>query len=381
MRFSLFLLSADLLLSVITYFYYRFVFKAARGALFFFLYVLMGVNVVAARLLPDVLPVRLLQTEAYLSGLWLGFLYCSLWAALTHLLIFAVLRCVNINISKRWVATVVVTLFLGVGCYGAWNVYQPVVRNERIVTEKLPQGTKFRIVMFSDVHLGRLLGRNFAQSVVSKVNGQRPDVVIVAGDLVDNSLSPVVRGNALQPLGDLVAPEGVYVVFGNHDFFDNPKGLQRLLKDRHVNVLMGSSTAVLNSQVKLTGLVDFSRDSSTDALRQLAGANEYFFSVLVDHQPRRMLAAEEEGYDLYLAGHTHTGQMWPNRLFTRYIFDLDYGRREYGKMTAIVSGGIGFWGPPIRSSTAPEIVTIDVEGTGKVLAENMSNVTEIPISK
>lgn len=362
MRFHLLLLIVNLFLTVITYFYYRFVFKAARGTLFLFLYGLLSVNVVVARMLPDVLPLQFSQTEAYLSGLWLGVLYYSFWVALLHFFVFVVLRCMHITVPKHVVGSVLMIFFFGLGCCGVWNVYHPVVRNERIVTEKLPKGTRFRIVMFSDVHLGWLLGRDFARSLVSLANAQKPDMVVVAGDLVDNSLKPVIRGNALQPLGDLWAPEGVYVVFGNHDFFDNPKGLQELLKEQHVNVLTGSSTTVLKGQVKLTGLVDCSRDMGTEALCQLAEANGRFYSIVVDHQPRRMPAAAEAGYDLYLAGHTHAGQMWPCRLFTRYIYDLDYGRKEYGGMTAIVSGGIGFWGPPIRSSTAPEIVVIDVEG-------------------
>lgn len=362
MRFSLFLLTADLLLTVVTYLYYRFVFKAARGSLFFFIYVLLSANVVLARILPDVLPLKLLQVEAYLSGLWLGIMYYSLWVAVLHLFVYVGFRCFNVLVSKQLAGSVLLLIFTLIGCWGALSAYQPEVRNEKIFTEKLPEGVKFRIALISDLHLGRLLGRSYAQDVVSLINDQKPDMVIIAGDVVDDRFNAVTLGNSLEPLNNLEAPEGVFVAFGNHDYFDNPNRLRRVLKLQRAKVLLGSSANTLNNMVKVTGLVDFSRDGSMDALRQLALSNEYFYSILVDHQPRRMVAAEQEKYDLYLAGHTHTGQMWPNRLFTSQIFELDYGRKAYGKMVAIVTSGIGFWGPPIRSSTAPEVVIIDVAG-------------------
>ena len=57
-----------------------------------------------------------------------------------------------------------------------------------------------------------------------------------------------------------------------------------------------------------------------------------------------MDAAAEAGYDMYLAGHTHTGQMFPNRLVTQRMYKLDYGLARFGDLTAVVSNGYGFLG-------------------------------------
>ena len=72
----------------------------------------------------------------------------------------------------------------------------------------------------------------------------------------------------------------------------------------------------------------------------------------------RIEEAERLGYDLYLAGHTHAGQFWPIRRFTRKMFFLDYGTSKFGNMTAVVSSGYGAWGMLFRLQVSPEIVLI-----------------------
>jgi predicted MPP superfamily phosphohydrolase len=74
-----------------------------------------------------------------------------------------------------------------------------------------------------------------------------------------------------------------------------------------------------------------------------------------------MEAACSAGYDLYVAGHTHTGQLFPNRLVTKKMYKLDYGRKEFGNLTAITSNGYGFWGVPVRTEVAPELVVINLK--------------------
>ncbi|MCQ2362714.1 MAG: metallophosphoesterase [Acidaminococcaceae bacterium] len=364
MRFSIFIATVDLLLTVTTIFYYRYIFKSFRGGLYTFLYLLFSFNIVLNSMLSDAYPLGFLRMEAYLSGLWLGILFYSFIIAVLHILLYGICWGLGLNLRHKAVALVMMFVFGGIYIYGCRNAFQPVIRHEGIVTTKLEQGTRLRIAMVSDVHLGRLLGRNFSRDVVGLIKSQNPDMVIIAGDLADGKLNQIIRGNALEPFDWLDAPQGVYMVFGNHDYFDNPVKWQRMLKLHKIKVLQSRSVPVLNGMVKLSGLIDFSRDSGTEGLRQLATGNEHVYSILVDHQPKRLAAAEEEKYDLYLSGHTHTGQMFPNRLVTHFMYDIDYGRRQYGNMTVIVSSGIGFWGPPVRSFTAPEVVVIDIEGSG-----------------
>ena len=365
MKILMFITTVDLLLTVLTYVYYRLVFRFARSTVFLFFYVLCSANVIISRVLSDRFPLTLLWAESYISGIWLTVLYYSLLLAILHLAFFIVFNLLHLRLPHQRFAQVVLAFFMVLSVWGGWRAYHPVVREEVVPTAKLEQGTELKIALVSDLHLGRTLVRGYSWDVVELINDQHPDVVIIAGDLLDGKISHVLRANSLEPFSYLEAPLGTYMVMGNHDYIDNPSRLQRLLKMMKIKVLHGNNVGLRNGTVKVTGLVDFSRDSGTEALRQLSAGNNDFFSILVDHQPRRFLAAQEEGYDLYLSGHTHTGQLWPNRLFTFFMYDLDYGRREYGNMTAIVSSGIGFWGPPIRSTVAPEIVLIKVQGNGE----------------
>jgi len=364
MRFVIFTIIVDLLLTVTTILYYRYIFKGFRGVFCTSLYLLLSVNIVVSNLFSDAYPPDFLRMDAYLSGLWLGILFYSLIIMVLHLLINLLLRSMGVNIRHKVVALVMMGIFGVIYIYGCYNAFRPVVRLESVATCKLKQGTQLRIALVSDVHLGRMLGRNFAKDVVELIIRQNPDMVVIAGDLADGKISHIIKGNFLEPFRWIDAPYGVYMVLGNHDYFDNVQRWQRVLKMHRIKVLQSRSISLLNGDVKLSGLVDFSRDKGTEDIKRLAGGNEQVYSILVDHQPRRIQAAAEEKYDLYLAGHTHTGQMFPNRLFTYFLYDIDYGRKQFGDMTAIVSSGIGFWGPPVRSFVSPEIVVIDIEGTG-----------------
>ena len=64
-----------------------------------------------------------------------------------------------------------------------------------------------------------------------------------------------------------------------------------------------------------------------------------------------MKEAAKAGHDLFLAGHTHGGQFWPNRYFTKRAFDLDYGVKRYGNMMAYVTSGYGMWGTPLPTGS------------------------------
>ena len=177
---------------------------------------------------------------------------------------------------------------------------------------------------------------------------------------MDEKIAYVVEQDSLSPLAKLKAPLGVYAAYGNHDYLDKPLLWQQMLEANNIKVLRDASLIVDNT-LKVTGLNDFSRNRSIATLEKLSANNESYYSILIDHQPRKLEPASAAGYDLYVAGHTHTGQLFPNRLVTKKMYKLDYGRKDFGKMTAITSNGYGFWGPPVRTELAPELVVINLK--------------------
>jgi uncharacterized protein len=78
--------------------------------------------------------------------------------------------------------------------------------------------------------------------------------------------------------------------------------------------------------------------------------------IMMDHQPTEIKQAEKSGVDLLLSRHTRRGQMAPNHLVTKKMYDLGWRYRKFNKLHAIVSSGFGFRGPPIRIGSRSEIV-------------------------
>ena len=228
-----------------------------------------------------------------------------------------------------------------------------------LITEKLPQNAHYKIVFLTDLHMGRILGHDYAERLAARVNEQKPDFVVVSGDMLDERIFYVEEEDTLSALAQIQAP--VYMAFGNHDYLDEPLRWQKMLTDKGFSILRNTYT-IIDNKIKITGIDDYSKNRTNSQLINLSSQNKDYYSILLDHQPRRMDAAADAGYDLYLAGHTHTGQLFPNRLVTKKMYKLDYGRTDFGTLTAITNNGYGFWGPPVRTEVAPEMVVLELQG-------------------
>ena len=113
----------------------------------------------------------------------------------------------------------------------------------------------------------------------------------------------------------------------------------------------------VNGWLSLTGMDDYLFGNRRAEYSPEPGK----FNIFLEHEHRRIPEAASRGYDLYFAGHTHAGQMAPNRLITRKMYFLDYGSEEVENMLATVSSGYGLWGVPVRTGPKPEIVVVDIK--------------------
>lgn len=361
MRIIFFIGTVDLLLSAVGYLYYRFNLPWGHSAAFGAAYLLLTLNAIFSRLLSPSLPHALVKISAWLEGLWLAFGYYTLLLAALHLLLWLAGKIIGWQLPSAKLAAVCFSVICLFVAWGSYRAFHPVVRTERIVTDKLASGEHYKMVFLTDLHLGRILGRSYAERLTERINELQPDAVLIAGDLVDEKIAYVQEEDSLAALSGIRAPKGVYASFGNHEYIDNPDLWQRMLEQQNFTVLRDAD-AIVDGKIKITGLNDFSRNRSNRTLEELAAQNASYYNILLDHQPRKMVAAAEAAYDLYLSGHTHTGQLFPNHLVTKKMYLLDYGRREYRGLTAITSAGYGFWGPPVRTEAAPEIVVIELTG-------------------
>lgn len=201
-----------------------------------------------------------------------------------------------------------------------------------------------------------------AEPLVRQGHGTPPPVrqrrrIVFGGDLIDAHLDFVRRDGSYAYVNSLRAPLGVYAVYGNHDYFDSDVSeMARLLPA--VRFLADEQYAI-GRNIVLTGMRDYIHypDHAMPAVSTSA------FNIAVDHEPLRMTPAVRRGYDVYLSGHTHGGQFFPENIVTRRMYTLCYGARRFGHMLAVVTSGYGFWGMPFRTGPRPEIVVLHIRRT------------------
>ena len=323
MSVILFISLIDFVLSSLAWVYYSHAFSFMRSAPFIALYVLLMLNTVGSRVLPESLPLPLLKLSAWLSGYWIAFLYYSLLLMVVHGIVYAVLRIFSFKLPFMQFAAagaIVLAIFVA---WGSWRAFSPVVRMETVVTDKLSSDKQYKIVLVSDIHLGRELGYDYSKGLVELVNAQQPDLVLIAGDIMDERLQYIIEEDSLAPLKELQAPLGVYGAYGNHDYLDRPDELRALLAGNNITILTDEST-VVDDKLKITGLHDYRVSTSIVPLQAL--------SVDID------------------------------KYYTQRMYKRDYGLARFGDLTAVVSNGYGFWGPPVRTELKPEIVVINLQG-------------------
>jgi hypothetical protein len=239
----------------------------------------------------------------------------------------------------------------------------PRLVRERFEIARLPRELDgFRIVQITDIHIGPILDRRFASSLVARVNALAPDLVAVTGDLVDGSAARLA--SEVAPFAGLRAPHGVYFVTGNHDHLSGARswveavsGLgMRVLRNERVRI--GTDAASFD----LIGVDDHHGHliggGAEDLGAALAGRDPERAAVLLAHDPSTFRRARHEDIDLQISGHTHGGQVWPFRYFVRLVIPWVAGRYRHGRAQLYVSRGTGFWGPPMRLFAPAEITEI-----------------------
>jgi hypothetical protein len=249
---------------------------------------------------------------------------------------------------------------------GVRNARSPVVRTYDLEVPK-PAGhiRRLHIAVVSDLHLGHLVGNRHLDRLLREMDRLRPDLILLAGDVIDDDIEPYIRNRMGERMKRLKAPLGVYAVLGNHEYYSGKI-------EAFVKAMDNAGIAVLRDEAKLVGgalYVVGRKDKTAESadpegrkpVASLIAPLDASRPVLVmDHQPTGYGEAEAAGVDVLISGHTHRGQMAPNHWITRRLFELDWGYKRRGNMHAVVSSGFGTWGPPLRLMSRSEIVLLRV---------------------
>lgn len=277
---------------------------------------------------------------------------------------YGLLLCLMANIivwltpfSVRLVGTVAVLAFVMLAIIGTYNAYTPVVKK---LTIEMDIDAPMTVVVASDFHLGALSNKTHLQRFVQLSNVQKPDVVLLAGDLVDDTPDLFIKKGMGEVVGKLQATYGIYGVLGNHEYYGNAiTEVVEELQKANVRMLL-DETILVGERFYLTGQEDRTNKRRLE-LQQLAPATHDYPWFVMNHTPDDLQTPANLGVDLHVSGHTHLGQLWPNVYITRKIFELDYGYKNKDGMHTVVSSGFGFWGPPMRIGSRSELWVIQIE--------------------
>jgi predicted MPP superfamily phosphohydrolase len=261
-----------------------------------------------------------------------------------------------------WSTVIIVSLVV---VYGIWRANSPQLKKYDITINKQSPVHSIHIIMVSDLHLGLLVGRQRLENLVNQIHQLKPDLILLPGDILDENIGIFLDDNMPEVLRRLQPQFGVFGCLGSHEYIwgDSEKTVCELSK-AGITILRDEAVKIADA-FYLAGRDDYYREKLTDSPRKtvqeiLQGCVQALPVIMMDHQPVEVAAGQQQGVDLYVAGHTHHGQLFPLNLITQAMFKLDWGYWRQDDFQMIVSSGFGTWGPPVRVGTQSEIVSITV---------------------
>lgn len=316
------------------------------------------------------------RRNEYLSDSWYEFLaalyaptYCLFFITLALDFIRLILILIGkthkkYNLTLRSFFDFVIITLAAVLIYTSINnaIRVPEIQNVDIHLTKLDRDLK--IAMLTDIHLGKNLHKDFLDKLIAEVNLQKPDMVVIVGDLVDTN--PKELQSYISRLNDLKSTYGTFYALGNHEYYHGIEEVLDLLKkytDMKILVNQNLDLGFIN----IAGLGDLAGLSkglyAPDLARVKVDLNISKPSILLAHQPKTALLYDLSDFDLVLSGHTHGGQIFPFMLLVKLQQGFVHGLYDLSKNTKLfVSSGAGFWGPSLRVFAPNEIAILNLKG-------------------
>lgn len=339
-------------------------------AIFWFLAALY----ILARIMEKVFPSWFVEPMIWVGSFWLGaMIYFFLFIVVIDLLrlvnffipFFPSFITRNVQLTKQYIVAVVFIITVIIVVVGRLNAMFPqIVKFELQINKKAPLH-KLNLVALSDVHLGTIVCNAHFTRIVEKINSLQPDVVLFVGDIVDEDVEPVIRQNLGETLNSIKSKYGLYGITGNHEYIGGVEKACKYLEANGVNMLRDTTVKIADS-FYLVGREDVSiqrfNGKSRKSLKELVKNIDISLPIiLLDHQPVALNEAVLNEIDIVLCGHTHYGQLWPFGFISEMVYELSWGFKKKENTNIYVSSGVGMWGPPIRTSSRPEIVNIELK--------------------
>jgi predicted MPP superfamily phosphohydrolase len=327
-----------------------------------------------AKLLADYMPSLMYDIFLWVGSFWFAFMAYFLLAVIDIDIFRLVCHIFNLSpafiyknyeMAKQVTMLVVIIVVSVVVLLGYLNTRNIVVNTTNTT---LPKGAgkldELNVVMVSDIHISPVNDGKLLTAIVDKINSLNPDIVLFAGDIVDDKANILKERNIGSEFGNLKSKYGTYAITGNHEFIIGADDCVSYIKEFGINVLRDSSI-LIDDSFYIIGREDRSKNTFNSKRKDLPelmkSVQKNYSTILLDHTPFNLEEAEQNGISLQFSGHTHHGQIFFGNLITQLVYELSWGYLKKGNTQYYVSCGVGTWGPPVRSGSQTEIVNFKIK--------------------
>lgn len=352
-------------------------------------YLFMALSPVIAFLLPKSAVAIVIRR---ISTYWIGIMLYSL----LYVVLFDLLRLIakhtklkNTLLFSRGsvisIGSVVVACAVATCLYGIFNARNIKVNEYSVTVNKSCGSDKhLKAVLVADLHMGYAIGVDHITNMVKKINEQNADIVIIAGDIFDNSYDGMDDPEGIKAqLKSIKSKYGVYAVYGNHDIdekilmgftFDwggkqlNSEKMTNFIKECDIK-LINDESVLINDEFYLVGSRDTDKPGTEDGTRaeisELTKDLDKTKPIFVlSHEPDELQKTADAGADIDFSGHTHDGQLFPGNLTIGLFWENPCGMIKKDNMYSIVTSGVGVYGTFMRVGTDAEICSVDIDFAG-----------------
>ena len=352
-------------------------------------YLFMALSPVIAFLLPKSAVAIVIRR---ISTYWIGIMLYSL----LYVVLFDLLRLIakhtklkNTLLFSRGsvisIGSVVVACAVATCLYGIFNARNIKVNEYSVTVNKSCGSDKhLKAVLVADLHMGYAIGVDHITNMVEKINQQDADIVIIAGDIFDNSYDGMDDPEGIKAqLRSIKGKYGVYAVYGNHDIdekilmgFTFDWGGKQLHSEKMTNFmkecnikLINDESVLINDEFYLVGRRDTDKPGTEDGTRaeisELTKDLDKTKPIFVlSHEPDELQKTADAGADIDFSGHTHDGQLFPGNLTIGLFWENPCGMIKKDNMYSIVTSGVGVYGTFMRVGTDAEICSVDIDFAG-----------------
>lgn len=277
---------------------------------------------------------------------------------------FKSIRKLNLHNTKFKRTYIVISLVIVISsmAYGNYRFWHPVVTEVDLKVDKKVDGLKnLRVVMVADIHAGHLIDKGVLSMYVDKIMEQKPDVILLVGDIIDYDLPPLVEQKMDEEFRRLKAPYGVYVSTGNHEYRLNAEEKIDWLGSQTGMTMLRDTAINVADKFYIVGREDEHSEDRKPLSYIMQNVNKQLPVIVMNHEPQNLAEESTEQVDLALYGHTHNGQIFPNNLIMNLIYEVGHGYKQKDNTHIYVTSGLGLAGPQYRIGTISEIVLLNLE--------------------